>query len=552
MENKELIGNLIGGTKPSQVRIIVNPNIIRSNPLQIGEYISIQYPTELVDTDVLGMINNLELVNLSIPESLMRSPESYERLKLLGNLESGEKLVATAKILGYYHNRKIIMPRYPPIPGAKVYRADKNILNPIFSEIGDIPVGVLRAHPDVEVKLKVNELIRRHTAILAITGAGKGNTVAVISEKILDLNGSVIIIDPHEEYPEMKTKYKDKICVFSPNDQSDKAYQKLNFKISNFSPTEIMDILEIQENATNQRALIYNVLEKLGGDNWDFKDFEKMMVEYLSLDGLNDEEKKNRKKEISRLESSEFVIKDRIKMIKGESILSKTDETPLYEEKFPSLVKKGQLTVISLSGLPLKIQQVIVARIANKIYNAGVAWRRGSGDSDFDRLPGPVFLIIEEAHNFIPQNYTPKSYFPIRRIAAEGRKFGVGLCIVSQRPGRVHSDVLSQCNSQIILKIVNPGDQSQILNSNESISEDLMSDLPSLNIGEAIITGPCIILPSLVKINEYKGKRGGDDIDILREWQTEKDESDTIYIETDEKGQNFDSEGKLIRGKKWS
>ncbi|MHA1309301.1 MAG: ATP-binding protein [Candidatus Helarchaeota archaeon] len=550
-ENKELIGNLIGGTTPQEVFIVVDPKIIRTRPLQIGEYVSIEYPKELIKEDVLAIINNLELVNLSIPESLIRSPESYNKLKKLGDLESGERMIASAKILGYFDGKKIIMPRFTSTPGANVYRANEQLLNNIFSR-GQINVGHLRAHPNVQIKLDVNELVRRHTAILAITGAGKGNTVAVIATEILKLNGCVIIIDPHEEYPPLRNIYGKKVLVFSAKGDPNKGYFPIKFKLSNFDSEEILDILEIQANATNQRALVINALEELKNSDWDFKDLKNAIDEYLHIDeSKSEKEKKQKLKEIQHLKNSQYVVKDKIKMVKAISILAKNEEIPIYDPEFPSLVKKGQISVICLSGLPKKVQQVIVGRIASKLYEAGVAWRRQIPNKQ--KLPGPVFMVIEEAHNFIPQEGTAKSLFPIRRIAAEGRKFGVGLCVVSQRPGKVHSDVLSQCNSQIILKIINPRDQSQIENSNEAISSDLLDDLPSLNNGEAVITGPSIIIPSIAKIYKFKGELGGDDINILKEWQNDEkieNKSGLDEINMDEV-QDYTSNANLIRGKKW-
>ena len=92
--------------------------------------------------------------------------------------------------------------------------------------------------------------------------------------------------------------------------------------------------------------------------------------------------------------------------------------------------------------------------------------------------------------------------------------------MISQRPGRLDSDVLSQCNTQIILRIVNPFDQQQILRSSENLSEDLLNDLPALNVGEAVIVGPSLPIPALVKISKYEGKLGGKGVPITESWKT--------------------------------
>ncbi len=503
-EEREVIGNLLGESRPTVVRIVLDPTISRSKPIEIGEFIVIEYPNELIPYPVLGVVHEVVLVNTDIPDELIDSPQTYEQLERIINLKEGERLEALASIYGYYdpNRRRIILPRFPAPPGSKVYRATKDELSPIFMN-GDIRVGVLRSHPEVEVRLNVNELVRRHVAILAITGGGKGNTVAVLATRMLNLNGAIVIVDPHEEYAILKEQYPGKVVVFTPRGNPDKGYYKLSFKLSKFTSDEIADIIGIPKNATNQRALLSTAInEKLKDRNdWGFDDLETAL-EKVGVD-------KNYK-------NSLLGVLNRLKVFLEKDIFSKTDETPLHSEAGPSIIKPGQITVLSLSGLPLQIQQSAVAQVFQRIYEAGIRWRRHlTGEA----LPCPVFCVIEEAHNFIPAQKGTKSSSIIKRIAAEGRKFGVGLCLVSQRPGKLDSDALSQCNTQIILRIVNPNDQNQIRSSAEAISEELLADLPSLNPGEAIIIGPSTLLPAHVKIDKFEGELGGDDIEIVSEWK---------------------------------
>ena len=109
------------------------------------------------------------------------------------------------------------------------------------------------------------------------------------------------------------------------------------------------------------------------------------------------------------------------------------------------------------------------------------------------------------------------SKYWIGRIAREGRKFGIGLCLVSQRPKRLDSDSLSQANNMIILKLVEPSDQRYVQQASEALSQDLLEQLPSLNIGETVIIGPCIKVHALVKIEEFKGKLVGTDPNVRKE-----------------------------------
>ncbi|HKU33679.1 MAG TPA: ATP-binding protein, partial [Candidatus Nitrosotalea sp.] len=108
-------------------------------------------------------------------------------------------------------------------------------------------------------------------------------------------------------------------------------------------------------------------------------------------------------------------------------------------------------------------------------------------------------------------------------VAREGRKFGIGLGVVSQRPRNIDPNVLSQMGSLAIMKIVQDDDQQQISSAAESLSKDLISQLSSLNIGDALFIGQWVNLPSIVHIDEVKGKRSGSDLDAVSEWsQTDK------------------------------
>jgi DNA helicase HerA-like ATPase len=143
-------------------------------------------------------------------------------------------------------------------------------------------------------------------------------------------------------------------------------------------------------------------------------------------------------------------------------------------------------------------------------------------ERDYPALAEPILVIVEEAHIFAPQGENDDSVRILSRIAREGRKFGVGLGIVSQRPNKLNEDVLSQTNTKIILKIVNPKDQDYVLKASEQLSSDLLRDIASLGKGEAVIVGQAVSLPALVKIHNFKeigGDYGGEDIGVVSRWR---------------------------------
>lgn len=510
-ETNKAVATIIGISTPTEVALIVDPKISRQKPLEQGELVVIDYPKELIPQPVIAMVSRISLSNENLIDSLIKSPESIDKLKLLGHIEEGERLGAIARILGYHDEEKnrIISPRFPPYPGASVYRAPSSILSKIFGN-GHIAVGELRSHEGVNVKLNVDELVSKHFAVLAITGAGKSYSVAVIVSKIINkLQGSVVIIDPHEDYVPFihNKKIKGNIVVFSAKKTPGR--QRIAFKLTNFRYGQLLDLLGIPEHATNQRDLFnraYGKLQEKAVD-WDLQDLKDSINQVIDEEGD--------KKDANRLKNAKYGLLARIDLAPAKDILSKSSELPVYNPSGPSLVKPNQVSIITLTGLDIRTQQTIVDLIARKIFTAGQAKIRNEPTPH--KLPCAVLMIIEEAHNFVPSS--GRSSRTLKQIAAEGRKFGVGLGLVSQRPGRLDSDVLSQCNTQIILRIVNPFDQQQILRSSESLSEDLLNDLPALNVGEAVIVGPSLPIPALVKIASFDGKLGGKGISVTKSWK---------------------------------
>jgi DNA helicase HerA-like ATPase len=135
----------------------------------------------------------------------------------------------------------------------------------------------------------------------------------------------------------------------------------------------------------------------------------------------------------------------------------------------------------------------------------------------------PVIVVVEEAHVFMPKNESTDTKYIASKVAREGRKFGVGLIIVSQRPRTLDPNVLSQMGSLAIMKLVQQEDQSQIESSSESINGKIIEQLPSLNPGEALLVGQWVNLPSFIKIDEILERMMGKDPEPVNEWKNTKE-----------------------------
>jgi DNA helicase HerA-like ATPase len=446
------------------------------------------------EVEVLAKVTRL--VNYS---ELMSQQLSLREIELLiSKYPADPKVYGEAKILGYLdENGEIQLPRSAAIPGQSLFIAPNNLLENFFSENPEncIEIGKLITRSDVPVRINPNGF-RRHVAIIAQTGAGKSYLVGLILEKLLPMGATVVVFDPNSDYVRMKldkagkkTRVADLITIYRPPGVEGRRFS--NEEIGgaesytiNFSSLELEDIYDlcgILKTWTRIRGAIKNALERLHG----FYQPRDLHSELETMAQNNDSDAERALPYVRRIMNFE---------IWG------TKDIPLRD-----LLRPRKLSVIDLAGVQRDIMQYIVERTLSEVWS-----RAAAGELDF-----PLFLVMEEAHNYVPKRNKSRASYIIKRIASEGRKFKVFLLLVTQRPGRVDDDVLSQCNSQIIMRMANPVDMSAVRNAAEALSQDLFQDLPGLNKGEAIVVGELTKIPAMVKITGRTSAEGGSDIDVV-------------------------------------
>jgi DNA helicase HerA-like ATPase len=184
------------------------------------------------------------------------------------------------------------------------------------------------------------------------------------------------------------------------------------------------------------------------------------------------------------------------------------------------LFRPGQCTVLQLNEIDGREQQVIVATLLRRLNQARMDTEKGlAADGDENYLPYPAFVLVEEAHNYAPANAEVVTTQILKTILSEGRKFGVSVGLISQRPGRLDSDVLSQCMTQCLMRIVNPIDQARVAESIESVGRDLLKELPALSKGQVILAGSAVNTPLLCQVRPRLTPHGAEDPDAPARWQ---------------------------------
>jgi DNA helicase HerA-like ATPase len=183
------------------------------------------------------------------------------------------------------------------------------------------------------------------------------------------------------------------------------------------------------------------------------------------------------------------------------------------------LFQPGRCSVLQLNEVDEKEQQVMVATLLRRLFRARTQTAKGQvSEGEELYLPYPAFVLIEEAHRFAPASGDVVSTGILKQVLAEGRKFGVAVGLISQRPGKLDGDVLSQCNSQFIMRIVNPVDQARVAESVETVGRELLRELPALTKGQVIVAGEAVNTPVLCRVRTRHTRHGAETQDAPAVW----------------------------------
>jgi len=404
-----------------------------------------------------------------------------------------DRTIAEARVIGFRNQRGfLVTPNVPLAPQTPVFSASEEIIkNTLGLPEEGLYIGLLEGYA-IKVNLPVKHTVTKHVSVLAKTGAGKSYMAGVLLEELAENKIPVVVIDPHGEYSSLTTandeekelrfagkfgvkpkSYASQVQVFSPENNKLKLDSKL-------SPEELFQCLPVKASST-QKGLLYSAMGNLSGKHYSLAD---MISEVKSLPS-----------------QSKWNLLSGLEFLQGTGLFSAEPTKP------SDLVKEGKISILDLKLAKPEIQQMIVFKVAQELF---AARKRGE-------IPG-FFLLLEEAHSFCPERGFGEvsSSKIIRTIASEGRKFGLSLCIISQRPARIDKNVLSQCNTQIIMKVTNPNDLKAISESGEGITEGLKDGIKDLPVGIALVIG-VTEQPVLSEIRIRRSKHGGETIQIPEE-----------------------------------
>lgn len=183
------------------------------------------------------------------------------------------------------------------------------------------------------------------------------------------------------------------------------------------------------------------------------------------------------------------------------------------------------ITIFDVSGLPSEVLPTIVGTMLRVIYDM-LFWAQ---DMPIGGRQQPLLVVLDEAHRFVPEGDDTTAHRTLSMIAKEGRKYGIGLMLVTQRPSEIDNAVLSQCGSLVALRVTNSVDRSKVASAVPDDLGGLIEQLPSLRTGEGIFLGEVMPIPSRVRVRKAKEKPVGDDPKLPGVWQTEERPDDVLY-----------------------
>lgn len=471
---KGSIGTIVGETNPLAFKFIINKEVGR------GAYIKAK--AEGKDW-ILAQV-----------EDVKRSNSAYSVNQLndaARNYDSRELMIADARVIGVGNNGKLHLPTSPARPGDAVFIADEKLIKATLGlSKGNMYIGMLRGY-DIRVEMDANTLVQKHCSVLAKTGSGKSYTAAVILEELLERKVALLIIDPHGEYASMKEankvgdfgKYKIKprgydATVYTPGEMAmnSRADRPFRFNGLNLSARDVAKMVPHENSTSGQLGLLYEAISALRAET----------DAYTLEDIIDQVVRSNSKVKWNLVGQLESLLE--LGLFSGSA-------TPVEE-----LLRPGKASVIDMTGIIPELQAMIVSRLLTDIFEARKR-----------RLISPGMVVVEEAHNYIPERGTGNAASTniVRTIAAEGRKFGLGLMIISQRPARVDKNVISQCNTQIIMRVTNPNDLRALSKGLEGMTTELEEEIKRLPAGVAMLVSNEIERPITVNVRPRKSRHGG-------------------------------------------
>lgn len=560
----------------SSVEVEISEDIPSSSPIINGKV----YKLGQIGTFVKVVAGNISIFGLV--ESVSNTPSNINSDTVVNK---GSRYLSVQLIGEKVGNKKFEkgIGLYPTINDEVHIVTDEDLFD-LYGKTDDTENGLLAigkhaSSDNLDVYLDIHKLVLRHSAILGSTGSGKSNSVVAILKQIGTQmhNSRMLLIDPHGEYASAFPEAK----VFRIGDEKSPLY--IPFWLMNFD--ELMYFLVGAKSSDDQKqeyrrfreiitqAKKMNCHLKAGAVDSNYitadspipfnirKIWYNINREINATYKIADVSKQTSENEClvregipEKLEPAEFKP---YAMSNQAPYKSKKQEMYSYEKKLLARLKDSRynfmfypgeykdenspkdlhnllldwiggderLAILDLSNVPFEVMDITVGLITRFVYDS-MFWGRNEPNTGRNR---PLLIAYEEAHSYLGKNETIYARNAVEKIFKEGRKFGLGAVVISQRPSELSETILAQVGTFIALRLTNSSDQSIVKSMAPDNMNSLISLLPSLRIGEAVIVGEAINIPTRVRLPLQSPRPDSSDPELVSAWMREYNSDDDDY-----------------------
>ncbi|HEY8592199.1 MAG TPA: DUF87 domain-containing protein [Sphingomicrobium sp.] len=456
----------------------------------------------------------------------LRADDDGQLVALVDFLGEGSKDAA-----GRMSNFRRGVTRYP-IPGAEVMPVTTDDLRSVFaaSDEPNIEIGTVYPTDDIRGALYVDPMLSKHFAILGSTGTGKSTSVALILHRISQLSpeGHILMIDPHGEY---SAAFKNCGELFNV-DNLQLPYWLMNFE-------EHCEVLLTTQGQERQRDadILAKCLLAARTKGKDLSTLGKVTVDspipYLltDLNGIivNEMGKLDRAGDTLPFQR----LKTKLDELRADPRYTFMFSGMLVSDSMPTLISKlfrlpsngKPISIVDVSGVPSEITSVVVSVLARMVFDYAI-WSRTEAQR-------PLLLVCEEAHRYVPKDEHSGAQAVrkiLERIAKEGRKYGVSLGLITQRPSDLAEGVLSQCGTIVSMRLNNDRDQACVRAAMPEGARGFLDAIPALRNRECIVCGEGVAIPIRVRFDDLEPEKrpASSDPSFARLWRESGDEAGII------------------------
>ena len=439
----------------------------------------------------------------------------------------GEEELLTGRIKNFRRG----VTRYP-IPGTAVYAATANDLRQIYAadSRAHVEIGTVYPTRDTRAAVYIDALLGKHFALLGSTGTGKSTSTALILHRIIEASpkGHIVMIDPHGEY---SAAFRGQGALFDVDNLA-MPYWLLNFE-------EHCEVFLSSEGADRQidADILSRCLLQARAKNKNSDGISRLTVDspvpYLLSDLLNFIQTEMGKLDKATSSAPYIRIKTKIEELRNDPRYQFMFSGMLVADNMASFLSKTfriptdnrPISIVDVSGVPSDIVRVVVAVLARMVFDFAI-WSR-------DEPQRPILLVCEEAHRYVPNEANADGSSVGRilsRIAKEGRKYGVSLGLITQRPSDLAEGVLSQCGTIISMRLNNERDQAFVRAAMPEGARGCVESIAALRNRECVISGEGVAIPIRVLLDTLEeSKRPASSDPLFSElWNTSGGEGEII------------------------